>query len=70
MATRLPKDILRAVRHAEDGGHRLVSHGAALFRCTQCNVREFVDPPSAFDPPRLFLKRCPALPKVPAPRNW
>ncbi len=39
----LPEPIAQRFKRAEAHGHKLVSQGCALFRCTQCNLRGYLD---------------------------
>jgi hypothetical protein len=42
-----PAHIQAQVDAAERMGHKLVSLGCALFRCTLCNVKRFLDEEAA-----------------------
>lgn len=53
--TKLPPNILRWVRHAEQNGHRMYSQGCAIFRCYLCELVGYLDN----DAERKFFERCP-----------
>jgi hypothetical protein len=59
---RLPKYIKVNVDAAEARGHKLVSQGCALFRCTGCDRTAFMDGSTTTS---AFWEECPALRKCP-----
>jgi hypothetical protein len=59
---RLPKKIKDNVDAAESRGHKLVSQGCALFRCTGCDRTAFMDGETTAS---AFWEECPARFKCP-----
>lgn len=56
---RLPKHIKANVDAAERMGHKLVSQGCAMFRCTGCDAKGYMDIP------HQMMQECPAARKCP-----
>lgn len=54
---RYPEPIHSNVVQAEGLGHKVVSQGCGLFRCTQCDTRDYLDNESGILPGR-FAEKC------------
>lgn len=53
-----PPHIQANVDDAERHGHKLVSQGCALFRCTRCNLHGYLDND---EPGSVFRRSCKAV---------
>jgi hypothetical protein len=62
---RLPKHIKKSVDAATVKGHKLVSQGCAMFRCTGCDHAQFMDNPTEVIYRGPFSQECPGRFKCP-----